>query len=77
MIPRWRCPVNSAVSNQWHYLVTAIRKLLVTGRRDGNYQLVSMDHIHRITCSVSYLLRTACCAVLMFTEQKAKLCCVY
>ena len=76
MIPRWRCPMSSADRNHWHYLVTAIFKLFVTGRRDGDYQLVSTDHIHRITWSVLCLLGTARCTVLMFTEQKVKLCCV-
>ena len=75
MIPRWRCPMNSADRNHWHYLVTAILKLLVTGRREGDYQLVSTDHIHRITWSVFCLLRTARCAVLMFSEQNRTLSC--
>jgi hypothetical protein len=63
--------------HHWHYLVTAMLNLLVTGRRDGDYQLVRTDRIHSIICSVLCLLRTARCAVLIFTEQNTKLCCVH
>ena len=33
----------------WCNLVTAILKLLVTGRRDGDYKLVRTVCVHRIT----------------------------
>jgi len=49
MILRWRVAHITTDRHHWRNLVTAILKLFVTGRRDGDYQLVRMVCVHRIT----------------------------